>query len=64
MRAVTRPLSEFLDGEMELDDFAGNDGLLFVRDGVGCAGQGMADRIKSGDAAEFLSSIVHDSTID
>lgn len=64
MRAVTRPLSEFLDGELDLNDFARGDGFLFVRDGVGCAGQGIARRVKSGDATQFLTSIEHDSTMD
>lgn len=63
MRAVTRPLSEFLDGELDLNDFARGDGFLFVRDGVGCAGQGIARRVKSGEATQFLTSIEHDSTV-
>ena len=63
MRAVTRPLSEFVDGELDLNDFARGDGYLFVRDGVGCAGRGVASRVNSGDAAEFLASIEHDTTI-
>lgn len=64
MRAVTRPLSEFLDGEVDLNDFARGDGFLFVRDGVGCAGRGVAKRVKSGDATQFLTSVKHDSTVD
>lgn len=64
MRAVTRSLSEFLDGEIDLNDFARGDGFLFVRDGIGCAGRGVAGRINSGEAATFLTSIEHDSTID
>ncbi len=64
MRAVTRPLSEFTNSEVDLNDFARGDGFLFVRDGVGCAGRGVVERVDSGDAAEFLTSIDHDSTID
>lgn len=64
MRAVTRPLSEFVDGELDLNDFARGDGYLFVRDGVGCAGRGVAARINSDEATEFLNSIEHDTTID
>ena len=64
MRAVTRHLSEFTDGEVDLNDFARGDGFLFVRDGVGCAGRGVAGRIKSGDATQFLASIERDSTVD
>lgn len=64
MRAVTRPLSEFTDVEVDLNDFARSDGYLFVRDGVGCAGRGLATRIDSADAIRFLKSIEHDTTID
>ena len=64
MRAVTRPLSEFTDSELDLNDFARGDGYLFVRDGVGCAGRGVAGRINRDDVAEFLSSIEHDSTVE
>ena len=34
LRAVTTPIS----GDVDLDDVAGDDGYLFVRDGVGVAG--------------------------
>ncbi len=64
MRAVTRPLAEFTDSDLDLNDFARGDGYLFVRDGVGCAGRGDAARVNSSDAIEFLRSIEHDSTID
>ena len=47
MRAVTRPL----EGELDLNDVAGDDGFLFVRDGVGLAGRGVAARVPYGDAA-------------
>ena len=50
MRAVTRPLGEFVDGELDLNDFARGDGYLFVRDGVGCAGRGVAARVNSDEA--------------
>lgn len=64
MRAVTRPLSEFHDGDLDLNDFARGDGYLFVRDGVGCAGRGVAARVGSADATKFLRSIDHDTTVD
>ncbi|MEO8162146.1 MAG: isochorismate synthase [Ilumatobacteraceae bacterium] len=64
MRAITRPLSEFTDADLDLNDFARGDGYLFVRDGVGCAGRGIAVRVNSHDAVEFLQTIEHDSTID
>ncbi len=67
MRARSRPLSELagLDGAApDLDDVARGDGLLFVRDGVGLAGRGVAARVPIDDAPAFLASIEHDSTID
>lgn len=64
MRAITRPLNEFTDSNVDLNDFAQSDGYLFVRDGIGLAGRGVARRINSGDADELLKSIEHDSTID
>ncbi|MFA5774995.1 MAG: isochorismate synthase [Ilumatobacteraceae bacterium] len=64
MRAVTRPLSEFLDGDLDLNDFARGDGYLFVRDGVGCAGRGVVVRVGSAEATKFLHSIEHDTTVD
>ena len=58
MRAVTRVLDEDID----LNDFAGEDGFLFVRDGVGLAGRGVAARIEADSAIEFLAAIdYHDS---
>ncbi len=53
MRAVTRALDEDID----LNDFAGEDGYLFVRDGVGLAGRGVAARIEADSAIEFLAAI-------
>ncbi len=55
MRAVTRPL----EGAIDLNDVAGGDGFLFVRDGVGIAGRGIATRVPYGDAARVLASIEH-----
>ena len=42
MRAVTRPLADFVDGPVDLNDVAGGDGTLFVRNAVGVAGLGTA----------------------
>ena len=53
MRAVTR----WCDAEVDLDDFAGGDGYLFVRDGVGLAGHGVATRVEADDAVEFLAAM-------
>ena len=46
MRAVTRPL----EGVLDLNDVAGGDGYLFVRDGVGVAGRGVAARVPYDEA--------------
>jgi len=59
MRAVTRPL----DAAFELDDIAGSDGYLFVRDGVGLAGRGIAARVDVDDAPGVLASIEHDDGV-
>ena len=55
MRAVTRPLEH----DVDLNDVARGDGHLFVRDGVGLAGRGVAARVGIDDAVEFLTSIEH-----
>lgn len=59
MRAVTRPL----DHDVDLNDVAGADGYLFVRDGVGFAGRGVAARVAFDDAVEFLDAIEHDDRV-
>lgn len=53
MRAVTN----WLDDDVDLNDFAGGDGYLFVRDGVGLAAQGVAARIEADDAVRFLEDM-------
>jgi isochorismate synthase len=55
MRAVTRPL----EGVLDLNDVAGGDGYLFVRDGVGVAGRGVAARVPYDQAPDVLTSIEH-----
>ncbi|MEP4591406.1 MAG: isochorismate synthase, partial [Ilumatobacter sp.] len=64
MRAVTRPLSEFVDEVPDLNDIAADDGVLFVRGGVGLAGRGVAVRLSADTAVEALDSIEHDTTVD
>ena len=64
MRAITRPLSEFVDTGPDLNDIARGDGSLFVRDGAGVAGRGCAARVPIDEAVAFLRSIEHDSTVD
>ncbi len=63
MRAVTRPLDPVLDHALELDDVAGGDGYLFVRNGIGVAGRGVAARVDVGDAPTVLASIEHDDGV-
>ena len=55
MRAVTRPLEHDLD----LNDVARGDGHLFVRDGVGVAGRGVAARVPLHDVVSTLTGIEH-----
>jgi isochorismate synthase len=59
MRAVTRPLRH----DVDLNDVARGDGLLFVRDGVGLAGRGEAARVPLAEVAAFLESIEHDDAV-
>lgn len=62
-RVVTRPLAEFCDEPVDLTDFAGSDGVLFERDGVGVAGRGVAARVAADDVRAWLSSCEVDDTI-
>ena len=57
MRATT----QFFDAAVDLNDVASGDGYLFVRDGVGFAGQGIAHSISADTAADFLRTIDHDN---
>jgi menaquinone-specific isochorismate synthase len=50
MRLVTSPLKDHID----LNDFAGDDGMLFVRDGVGIAGRGT---LVTGTAKEIEATL-------
>ncbi len=62
MRAVTRPLSAYTDGPVDLNDIAGGDGVLFVRNAIGVAGRGVATTVPVDDAVAFLAELDHDST--
>jgi isochorismate synthase len=64
MKAISRPLGEFTDTVPDLNDLAGEDGLLFVRGGSGIAGRGIAARCSTDDAIAMLDAIQHDSTVD
>jgi isochorismate synthase len=63
LRAVTRPLAEEHPGGLDLNDVAGSDGYLFVRDGFGVAGRGVAAVLGFDDAAEALAAIDHDDHV-
>ncbi|MEY4373475.1 MAG: hypothetical protein RL219_2244 [Actinomycetota bacterium] len=59
MRAVTRPL----EVDVDLNDVAGHDGVLFVRDGVGLAGRGVAAMAPVSEIRELLAAIEVDDTV-
>ena len=48
-----------LASDLDLNDVACGDGYLFVREGVGFAGRGVAARVPIDDAVEFLAAIEH-----
>jgi menaquinone-specific isochorismate synthase len=64
LRAVTRPLASYVDGSVDLNDIAGGDGVLFVRNAVGLAGRGVAARCAADDAPATLAAIDHRSEVD
>ena len=59
MKTVTRRLERPLD----LVAFAGSDGYLFVRDGVGLAGRGEAARLPRAQAQELLADVAVDDDV-
>ena len=59
MRAVTRPLER----EVDLNGLARGDGFLFVRDGVGLAGRGVAARVPLADVPGCLAAIERDDVV-
>lgn len=59
LRAVTRPLADYVTGSVDLNDIAGADGMLFVRNAVGLAGRGVAGRCAVDDAPAALAAIDH-----
>jgi len=59
MRAVTRPL----EAGIALDAVARDDGMLFVRDGIGLAGRGVAARVPLDHVADTLAGIEHDDAV-
>jgi len=63
MKIVTRPLSDFTRKHVDLTEFAGGSGTLFVRDGMGIAGSNTAARVPANEAQQFLSSLHVDDQI-
>ena len=59
MIAQTTPL----DFDVDLNDVARGDGYLFVREGVGFAGRGVAARVPIDETVEFLAAIEHDDGV-
>jgi isochorismate synthase len=59
MRAVTT-VADDRTADIDLSDIARDDGFLFVRDGVGLAGRGVAARAPADAIADLLATIDHD----
>ncbi len=59
LKAITRPLPH----DVDLNDFAGSEGFLFVRDGVGIAGRGIAARVSAPSVARYLADIERDDNV-
>jgi isochorismate synthase len=59
MRATTVVADE-VTRALDLNDIARGDGYLFVRDGVGLAGRGVAGRVPFDEAPAALAAINHD----
>ncbi|MFM9138415.1 MAG: hypothetical protein ACKOQZ_09865, partial [Actinomycetota bacterium] len=64
MKVVVRPLSDVTDASIDLNDFCRGDGQLFVRDGVGVAGRGVAARVSGREHQAFFDSLVIDAPSD
>jgi len=60
---ITRPLSDFVGQDVDLNDVAGNEGQLFVRDGIGFAGTGPVVQVPLGEVAGWLASSTTDDTV-
>ena len=57
MRSTTKLLSTVTDQQIDLNDFAGDAGYLFVRDGIGVAGRGVAARVGRKEVESVLQQI-------
>lgn len=60
MRARSLRLDDSTARSLDLNDVARGDGLLFVRDGVGMAGRGVAARVAFDDALSVLAALPHE----
>jgi menaquinone-specific isochorismate synthase len=58
-----KAVTERLDVELDLNDVAAGTGHLFVREGVGFAGRGVAARVSVDEAPRLLRSIEHDDRV-
>ncbi|MFM8268036.1 MAG: isochorismate synthase MenF [Ilumatobacteraceae bacterium] len=66
MRALTLPLDDPRLGALadaSLDDIAGAEGVLFVRDRIGIAGRGVALTVDAHCAADTLARLSHDCRV-
>lgn len=63
-KLISRPLADFTDAEVDLNDVAGSTGVLFVREGVGLAGVGTVARIPLDGVDTFLHECALDDRID
>jgi isochorismate synthase len=63
VRAVTVRLDAARAATVDLDAVAGSNGFLFVRDGVGVAGRGIAARVPAAEIAVFLATIESDDLV-
>ena len=57
MKATSFPLAQISDREIDLNDVAGANGFLFVREGIGFAAIGVSARANAHQARELLSII-------
>ncbi|MFM7820622.1 MAG: isochorismate synthase MenF [Actinomycetota bacterium] len=62
MRSTTRLLSSVTDRPIDLNEFAGSEGFLFVKDGVGVAGRGVAIRARRDQVEKVLREITDDNS--
>ena len=63
-RFATRPLSDFVDEVPDLNDMAGDDGVLFVRDGTGFAGVESIARVPLSECPDFFAQSTIDDRVD